>query len=198
MKQKKIKPKQAKKLIDIFISNREYQAELAGIWGKDIVLGNDIVVGEMRCIQMRQKSESLHQKGILDEIFGVESKIKEWEELDSVTGYYVDNNSYISEIVSLTPNYKCRNVAPTREHCKSMLAFAMLSQICEKLGDECRVNWEDYEQIKYYPVCESGNIFCKDLCSSKQFFAFKTDSVCCEFIERNKGLLKQYFMVDSE
>ncbi len=160
------------------------------------MLHKEIIVSKSQYETLRENAKEEEQEKILRGIFNNYDKVKTWEELNIISGYYIKEDSLKGKCVDWGTDRENRNIAPTEKHCDSMLAFAQLSQICAALGDECNVDWSNYIEPKYCIVYHKGEIKTKMSYNEKYFFAFKNEDVCEEFIERNKSLLKQYFMVD--
>ena len=122
-----------------------------------------------------------------------------------LTGYFVSPNSCI---VQIDEKDKCfssdkhnQNIFATEKQAKSMLAMAQLSQIIandERFGgpltDEewTRCSYIKYVIIRGYRHVEVTAHF--DYCYF--FLAFHTEEQAKLFLEENKDLIKQYYMLD--
>ena len=125
--------------------------------------------------------------------------LRDWSELGGISGYWVASNN--AEIKSLyngdaIPSHK--NVFATEKQAKSALAMAQLSQLMKDLGDECNVDWSDYNKQTKYTIIRH-NIFLTyptATVNGFSFLAFKTAGVCCEFAVKHDRLIRDYFMLD--
>lgn len=127
---------------------------------------------------------------------------KNWEDLGFIEGFRIDSDS---EIIKLSKRSTLleynKNIFASEKYAKSALAFAQLSQVYE-FGD---YNIIDYKvptpYAKYYIIYNAGDkkyYPCGPStgCSIKGPFTFKTKISALEFIENNKDLLDDYYMVN--
>ncbi len=167
--------------------------EMSAKYGEfDIVNLPESVVKEM--FDAATKEQLVTLKEIFPDF--KKNKLKSWEELNAINGYYVDSSSSI--VVS--PNYKLtsmanKNIFATEKQAISSLAMSQLSQLMKDLGEECEVNWNDNSNkycIKRFgksiEVATNNELF--------QFLAFKTEKMADMFLEKHRELINQYWMID--
>ena len=125
--------------------------------------------------------------------------LKGWYELGDYIneGWFIDEISSIHQKNVLRANFTKRYFA-TEKQAKSALAMAQLSQLMKDLGDECNVDWSDYNKQTKYTIIRH-NIFLTyptATVNGFSFLAFKTAGVCCEFAVKHDRLIRDYFMLD--
>lgn len=113
-----------------------------------------------------------------------------WEELKKVSGYYIDSGSDILPDNNFT-TYKCiRNLFPTKEEAKAMLAMAQLCQLRDRWNGGWKPDWTDY--TCKYCIVFFKNILNKDMSYNVRCpMAFKTKELRNEFMETFKDLLEE-------
>lgn len=124
---------------------------------------------------------------------------KTWENIGKFTGYYLNGNSLIKDCGSTNDSSMSFNrcIAASARVVKSMLAMAQLSQVLKKwykpFTDE---EWKEKFLCKYIIAREGEElkVFLTN-CNSYHFLAFRADIEAHEFLENNKELIKQYFML---
>lgn len=114
-----------------------------------------------------------------------------WEELKEVKGYFIYQNSdiNISPMIDKAVAYN-RNVFPTNEEAKAMLAMAQLCQLRDAWNNGWEANWED--DTEKYCICSYS-------CKLEKFtfsytynpMAFKTIELRNKFMETFKDLLEE-------
>ena len=114
-----------------------------------------------------------------------------WEELKEVKGYFIHQNSDINihPMIDKAVAYN-RNVFPTNEEAKAMLAMAQLCQLRDAWNGGWKADWEnDTEKYCIY----SYN--CKLEKSAFNYtynpMAFKTEELRNKFMETFKDLLEE-------
>ena len=113
-----------------------------------------------------------------------------WEELGVVKGYYISVSSDINDIFYTNAIDNNRNVFPTKEEAKAMLAMAQLCQLRDRWNGGWKADWEnDTEKYCIY----SYN--CKLEKSAFNYtynpMAFKTKELRDKFMETFKDLLEE-------
>ena len=126
-----------------------------------------------------------------DTELGIEPILRDWEDLDFEDSYYTNYNGVVTKEV-------CDNVLmmPSIKHAKSMIAFAKLSMLMSDLGDECNVDWSNWNQNKHIIVRENNHIQGFMSHEFYEFLAFKTRSIRDAFLEKHERLIKDCFMID--
>jgi len=122
-----------------------------------------------------------------------------------IVGYYVDDDSVIRKV---DIEYECDNqrvcdinVFATKKQAQSMLAMSQLSQIIQNderfggsLTDE---EWARSGYKKYVIIRGDGHVEVVARFSYCYFFlAFHTEEQAELFLEENKDLVRQYYMLD--
>lgn len=127
-------------------------------------------------------------------------EIKTFEDLTSVSGYYISNiNSEINSVGELSADETAYNVFLTKKQAKSALAIAQISQLMPHYGGEITdEEWRD-DSIDKYVIYRDGDKLETNFIfsySSFHFVAFHTKEQRNEFLKCNERLVKNYFMID--
>jgi len=118
-----------------------------------------------------------------------------WEDLDKINGYYINENSVISEHSQNTlPNLYNQNVFKTQKQAESSLAYAQLTQLMDNCGD-CDVDWSYENGIKYCIEAAGGGIKTKEYIEYRCFLAFNTENIRNEFMEKHQLLIKTFYQI---
>ena len=113
-----------------------------------------------------------------------------WKELGAVKGYYILADSNIDCLSNINTIDDNRNVFPTKEEAKAMLAMAQLCQLRDRWNGEWRANWED--DTKKYCIISYKNILCTDFYYyASTSMVFKTKELRDKFMETFKDLLEE-------
>ena len=113
-----------------------------------------------------------------------------WENLGIVKGYYISSRSYINDIGMINTADVNRNLFPTEEEAKAMLAMAQLCQLRDRWNGEWRANWGD--DTPKYCIISYKNILLKDFYYyTSAPMAFKTRELRDKFMETFKDLLEE-------
>ena len=113
-----------------------------------------------------------------------------WEELGVVKGYYILANSNINDIFYTNAVDNNRNVFPTKEEAKAMLAMAQLCQLRDRWNDGWKADWKD-GTVKYC-IGSFKNVVYKDsYYNTSTPMAFKTKELRDKFMETFKDLLEE-------
>lgn len=131
-----------------------------------------------------------------DEELGIKPKMKSWEDLRHITGYWMTGyGSMVREDINLPCIQEHKGVYATEKQLKSAYAMAQLSQLMKDLGSECDVDWGGDIVLKY-AIVRFGDVLLKDKSVREfQFLAFKTESVRDAFFKKHEELIKQYYML---
>ena len=124
---------------------------------------------------------------------------KTWENIGEIYGYFLDLSSVIAPTSNCTNEPFNKNIAASEKVAKSMLAMAQLSQVLKKwydpfteseLRDPFVLKWGfDYDGEKLIVV-----LFCPNV-SNINLLVFRTQRDALEFLENNRELIKQYYML---
>lgn len=112
-----------------------------------------------------------------------------WKELGIIKGYYILSNSYINDLHMTNAVDVNRNLFPTEEEAKAMLAMAQLCQLRDRWNDGWKANWEDCTEK--YCIVSYKNVLHKDLYYNLHSpMAFKTEELRNAFMVVFKDLLE--------
>ena len=114
---------------------------------------------------------------------------KSWEELEDVSGYYIDDNSKIEFRRNHITHKSNRNIFATKEQAEASIALAQLSQLMKVYNDGWVADWTDKWQTKYCVCFHSDNIKKMDLLNANSFLAFKDAKTRDLFLENFRDLI---------
>ena len=118
-----------------------------------------------------------------------------WEDLERIVGFWIEPNANITRVNRSVASADDRNIFATKAQAKSALAYAQLTQLMKATGD-CDVDWNNKSQPKYCIVARyDGRLEVSQYSITRQFIAFKTESVCVEFFKKHERLLKEFFQM---
>ena len=113
-----------------------------------------------------------------------------WENLGIVKGYYISSRSYINDIGMINTADVNRNLFPTEEEAKAMLAMAQLCQLRDRWNGGWRADWED--DTPKYCITSYKNILEKEhYYNTSSSMAFQTIELRDKFMETFKDLLEE-------
>ena len=112
-----------------------------------------------------------------------------WEELNKITGYFIDKNSRLGYANNCETKYENKNVFPTKELAEAALALAQLLQLREKYNDGWMPNWND-NKVKFSIYRQFGKLDKVDCRSVFHVLTFKTEELRDEFFKNFKDLLE--------
>ena len=113
-----------------------------------------------------------------------------WEELGVVKGCYICSDSSISSLCTMDTVYGNRNLFPTEEEAKAMLAMAQLCQLRDRWNDGWKANWKD-DTVKYCIVSFENSLAKNSYYITNCSMVFKTKELRDEFMETFKDLLEE-------
>lgn len=117
-----------------------------------------------------------------------------WDTLGPIRGFYIDAYSNIAEGEGFSPDEHNRNVFATEDFAKSSLAMAQLSQVVQR--------YESYVEnpiggiMYHFAHRTNSEVAIAPQCRvviSPWCFAEYNDALA--FVQNNKELLKEYFMI---
>ena len=113
-----------------------------------------------------------------------------WEELKEVKGYFIHQNSDINfhPIIDRAVAYN-RNLFPTIEEAKAMLAMAQLCQLRDKWNEDWKPDWNN-QDLKYVIEVNSNLLVAITVRYNSAPMFFKTREVRDNFMETFKDLLE--------
>ena len=113
-----------------------------------------------------------------------------WENLGIVKGYYISSRSYINDIGMINTADVNRNLFPTEEEAKAMLAMAQLCQLRDRWNGGWRADWEN-DAPKYCIVSQKNILEKEDYYNISTSMAFQTIELRDKFMETFKDLLEE-------
>lgn len=120
-----------------------------------------------------------------------------------IKGVWISSRSELVNVRSCNEFYSddpCnRNIFADEKHAKAALAMAQISQIMandERFGGPITLDeWKDCDIEKHVIEFYCGKISTDYYCDSYYFLAFHTDEQRDLFLEENRDLVEQYFML---
>ena len=113
-----------------------------------------------------------------------------WEELGVIEGYCISACSNISLLFRTNAIDANRNIFPTEEEAKAMLAMAQLCQLRDRWNGGWRADWED--DTPKYCITSYKNILEKEhYYNTSSSMAFQTIELRDKFMETFKDLLEE-------
>ena len=113
---------------------------------------------------------------------------QKWEELGSVNGWYVYNNSIVDNAEPCLTRPENRNIFPTKEEAEAVIAMAQLSQLRDVYNNGWKPNWSDGIE-KWCIIFSSGNICIETYHFDHHWLCFETAELAQEFVENFKDLI---------
>ena len=120
----------------------------------------------------------------------VEKLPKKWEELWSVKGFYVDEDSGIYACTDRYAEDENKNIFPTEEEAQACVALAQLCQLRDRYNGGWKPNWEDYDETKYCIEFCQGRIETIDRVNCHKILTFKTEELRDKFLENFEDLIE--------
>jgi hypothetical protein len=114
---------------------------------------------------------------------------KSWEELEGVSGYYIDDNSKIEFRRNHITHKSNRNIFSTKEQAEASIALAQLSQLMKVYNDGWVADWENDKQLKYIIRFFNNNITINCYNNYHFFLAFKDEKTRDLFLENFRDLI---------
>lgn len=124
----------------------------------------------------------------------IEKKLpSKWEELGSISGYYVNTDSLLVNIGSNIRVYKGnKNLFATKAQANAALALAQLSQLMKVYNDGWEPNRSCVDGRIKYSICFYNNeLITEDTWRSSYFLAFKTKELRDKFLKNFRDLIIQ-------
>ena len=123
--------------------------------------------------------------------------VKHWEDLVYIQGYYVNEESEISQCTNVAATYQQKNIFVSKSYARQSKAIAQLSQIAYRANDnqteEKWCDWEDHTEQPKFSVyyVEKTKAFCIEQCyvyAGK--ILFKREQDLKKSLENHKDLWK--------
>ena len=112
-----------------------------------------------------------------------------WEELEVITGFYMDSDSNIQKNCRIRTRFDNKNIFPTKELAEASLALAQLLQLRDRWNDGWVPNWKN-SSTKYTIIVDTGNIVSHINCNTSMVMNFKTPELRNLFLTTFKDLLE--------
>ena len=116
---------------------------------------------------------------------------KTWEELNSIKGYYIKNNSGVTFEHFFKTTMINKNIFVTKEQAEASLALAQLSQLREVYRDGWKPDYTNVEQVKYVIIMHLNQITTNSYNRLNQFLSFQSAEVRDLFLENFHDLIEK-------
>ena len=113
-----------------------------------------------------------------------------WEELGIIKGYYISSNSNIDNVSMTNAVDINRNVFPSKEEAKAMVAMAQLCQLRDRWNGGWKPDWKD-NTVKYCIISFKNILYKEFYCNINHSIVFKTKELRDKFMETFKDLLEE-------
>ena len=135
--------------------------------------------------------DMLIKQNFSDEELEIKRKLlKEWENINCLSGYYIDANSNIKPVDTVAPYDKNKNILPTKKLAEAMLALCQLLYLRDIYNDGWEPNWDDSSENKYVISVFKNNLIKDYLTVSQTILSFESCELRNEFMINFKDLLE--------
>ena len=159
---------------------------------KKLVLKQNSMESKSIKINIPEGMEIDKEKSTFKEIVfkAIEKKLpKSWKELEIIKGYIINSDSYIEECVKCSTVESNKNILPTKELAKAVLALEQLLQLRDTYNNGWEVDWCD--STTKYNIVVSENKIEKGCGRYIQYImAFKTEELRDKFYDNFQDLLE--------
>lgn len=115
---------------------------------------------------------------------------KSWEELEEISGYWVNQNSKAANILDRPAVDIHRNIFPTKEEAEASIALAQLCQLRDRYNDGWKPNWRDGTN-KYCISFYDDNLQFESWGNYRKTLSFKSAELRDEFLENFRDLIEK-------
>lgn len=125
-------------------------------------------------------------------------KINTWKDLKFISGIFINSESYLKEISTITKDSNDKNVFISKKYAKSALALAQISQLMPYYGGEItEEEWKNVRLKKYGVLLYNSKIATNIYYDTKQMIGFHTEEQLNRFLSfpENIQLVKDLYMV---
>jgi len=120
-------------------------------------------------------------------------RVKRWEDLTNIDGWYVSTPSSIYEVDCL-PDEDSKNIFKKKTQAEGVLAMAQLSQLMADINGDWVPDWED-DTNKYIIYQYEGKAY-KDFSYYESYFlVFKTEEIRDQFYDDHIELINEFFKI---
>jgi len=119
----------------------------------------------------------------------LKSKKSNWEKLEKISGFWVNEFSIIYPEINHPTKQKHRNIFPSKEEAEASLALTQLLQLRNHVNGNWKPNWEDGE-IKFMIIINLGRFLISTGIDFQRMLTFKNRKIAHTFLEENKELLE--------
>lgn len=116
---------------------------------------------------------------------------KTWEELEKISGYYVEENSEIVKSSNYYAEDGNQNIFATKEQAEASIALAMLSQLREVYRDGWKPDWEDGEKLKFCIEFFKNKIDINYYYCTSRFLSFQSAEIRDLFLKNFRELIEK-------
>ena len=119
-------------------------------------------------------------------------EVKCWEDLNHISGWFVDEYCEVYKIYLATTNSsEHRNIFATKEQAEASIAMAMLSQLMRDVNGDWVPNWMDANKNKWVIYFKHGNPVISTLRGASAFLAFPTREIVHKFLKNHRELIEK-------
>ena len=114
--------------------------------------------------------------------------ILKWEDLKTISGYYVDGSSLIIETPPLSTINNNKNIFPSIEEAEAVVALSQLLQLRNHYNDRWEADWTD-GTVKHCISIQHGMPVVSQLTQTRRSLAFRSDVIAKNFLKYNSDLI---------
>ena len=114
---------------------------------------------------------------------------KSWEELEGVSGYYIDDNSKIEFRRNHITHKSNRNIFSTKEQAEASIALAQLSQLMKVYNGDWVADWKSNKD-KHVIYFNEDNLIKSINNYNSRFLSFKDEKTRDLFLENFRELIE--------
>lgn len=115
---------------------------------------------------------------------------KKWEDLEKISGYYIDSQSNIINVNKIIMNFANENVFPIEEQAQAAIALAKLSQLREVYRGGWKPDWNN-DNVKYCIYFTEGKVKALENYVTNAFLSFQTAEIRDEFLRNFRDLIDE-------
>lgn len=112
-----------------------------------------------------------------------------WEDLKSISGYYVNSFCAIRHLSSPETCLSNRNIFATKEQTEASIAMAQLSQLMQVYNGSWEPDWRNAQETKYTICFKEELIEINKAWIFREFLSFKEEEIRDKFLENFEDLI---------